>query len=874
MIGKQRETRRDRLLWVLVVLAATSVVAWLALPQRHVLRIDVTYGTTAAGPGEIFYAGSGEDFSAGQSTSFATSSDGKARLYQVYLPAHRPVTRLRIDPGTSPGTISLGTLEIRRRFLGLETTSQRVVAVPDASHHAGDVVQQSDTLRFTSVGNDPWVALELPDTTRAALDREVAWLRLLVALACGLAATMLAFVPFRKAATQGHRLLIASTRHRVLVALARAGSDAGAITFTPATMGVVILALAMAAAGMVGRLNFSSVGMWNQYLPSAGIEDPTLVGHPRAIRADEWLVATPWMLSQAANGYPLENPAVGSLHSTLLTSMPVRHAVAAVQPEFWGFAFFDVERAISWYWMYKLFGLFVSSLLLLLLLTRGDGLTSAMGALWLCLSSFTQWWFSTNLPEMLIGLCMALLGVLYICKAERRVMRIAGALATLLGAATFVFQLYPPFQVPLAYAGAAVVVGVMASRTSRMRFRAAAPERVILMMACAALMAGLVLLVLIDARETISTVVATVYPGRRFSVGGSVPWWMALDGIFEAWRVGEATFPWTNSNASESSDFVMLFPLAVAALLFVDRRLWRDPLVISLSVFCLLLYAWMVIPLSAELANLVSRLTLLSFVPPNRATAALGLASILLVAVVVARMRALGRGPGRVGTSFFVILAALATYQYGALLQDLDPTFFVGARIMLGCVVAGLMGWALARGSRRAFAMAALFIAIPGLLVNPLSRGLAPLLEQPVLAAAVAADGDKAPRWLVIGNFVIPQAFKAVGLDVFGGARYAPDILSMEILDPGHRHADVWNRYAHVQVESAAGIPNPRFTLVQGDLYRLQVDVCSEQLDALRIERVAYAGSAPHPDMRCLHPIGRPIDGISLYARTLPGQSE
>lgn len=874
MIPRQRgEERPGRLLWVLALLAATSIVAWLVLPQRHDLRISFVQSTTGAGPAEIFHAGDGEDFSAGQSASFPVSSDGKPHRYQVDIAASRPVTRLRIDPGTAPGTIFVGKLDIRRRFLGLETGSHSVAVVPSASHHAAGIAPREDGLQLVSVGNDPWVVLDLPATTRAALETQIALLRMLVALACGLIATALAFVPFRSAVVQGRRLLGASTRLRFLVALARAGSDAGTITFSPAVMGVIVLAVCAAAAGVVGRLNFSSVGMWNHYLPSAGVEDPTLLGSARAIRADEWLVSTPWMLSQAANGYPVENPSVGGLRSTLLTSMPVRHAVTVLQPEFWGFAFFDVERAVSWYWMYKLFGLFGSSLLLLLLLTRGDGLVSAMGAVWLCLSSYTQWWFSTNLPEMLIGLCLALVGVLYICKAERRAMRLAGALATVLGTATYVFQLYPPFQVPLAYAGAAILAGVLASRTSRLQIRTAAIERTLLMAACAALLAGAVFLFAVDARETISTVVATIYPGRRFSVGGSVPWWMALDGVFEAWRVGETTFPWTNSNASESSDFVVLFPLAVAASVFIDRRLLRDPLVVSLSLFCVLLSAWMVVPLPAELAHLVSRLTLLSYVPPPRATVALGLGSIFLVSVVVARMRALGTRPRRFGTTLFVILASLAAYQYGALLQDLDATFFVGTRVIIGCVVTGFMAWALAYGSRRAFAVAVLLIAIPGLLVNPLSRGLAPLLEKQALAAAVAADGEQAKKWVVIGNFVIPQAFKAVGLDVLGGTRFTPDIPSMEILDPGHRHAEVWNRYAHVQVESAKGIPSPAFTLVQADLYRLQVDVCSAQLDALRIERVAYAGSAPAADLACLRPIGAPIDGVSLYARTLPGLS-
>lgn len=850
-----------------IVLVAASLVAFLLLSQRQDLRVNLAYATEASGPGEIFFAGPEEGFGAGRSASFPITSDGAPHKYRVDLQWRQPVAKLRLDLATAPGSVELQSLELRGRVLGLKTARRQVVPVPVASQEVTGVTVQDGALRFVSTGNDPAVELELPAATMAALGRETTWLTLLASLLLGLAAALLDAL-LRGTSSWGRYRRAAIARLDALAPLVRACSDRGAITFTPATVAVLLLALVMAAAGVAGRLNFSSVAMWNAYLPSAGAEDPTLIGTPRAIRADEWLVASPWMLSQAANGYPLENLAVGSQHSTLLTSMPVRHAVAVLQPEFWGFALFDVERAVSWHWMYKLFGLFVSSFLLLLLLTRGDGMVSALGAAWLCFSSFTQWWFSTNLPEMLTGLCLAVLGFLYVCTAERRVMRALGAVALLLGASSFAFQLYPPFQVPLAYAGAALAVGVLASRGPRLQFRAFAAQRIALLAACGAIIACVAWLFLVDAQDTISTVVATAYPGRRFSVGGTVAWWTVFDGIFEAWRVGEDTFPWANSNASESSDFILLFPLAVGAALFLERRLLRDPLVLALGAFCILLAAWMVVPLPDGISSVLSRLTLLSFVPATRAPVALGVASILLVAVCVARMRTLSTGRASGRHIAFTVLAAIAVYQYGAVLQGIDPGFFTGRRVLLGCLVAGLVAWALARGSRPALAAAAALAVIPGLMVNPVSRGLAPLLDKPALAAAVAADGGTGHRWLVVGNFVIPQAFKAVGLEVFGGTSYAPDIAALEVLDPGRQHVGVWNRYAHIQVESASGIAAPAFTLVQPDMYRLQLDICSRPLDTLGIDRVAYAGSAPGADLACLRPIGPQVDGISLYART------
>src|SRR5205823_1301239 len=87
------------------------------------------------------------------------------------------------------------------------------------------------------------------------------------------------------------------------------------------------------------------------------------------------------------------------------------------------------------------------------------------GAVWLFFSGFIQWWYSNQmLPEM-IGLT-GLLVVLahYLLLSQRRGVIVASGLAFLLCAFNFALGLYPPYQVPLFYAGIVVTAASLAPR--------------------------------------------------------------------------------------------------------------------------------------------------------------------------------------------------------------------------------------------------------------------------------------------------------------------------------------------------------------------------------------------------------------------------
>lgn len=639
------------------------------------------------------------------------------------------------------------------------------------------------------------------------------------------------------------------------------------IAFDRRALTLVVATLLLAAIGVAAKLHQSSLAKWDEYLPSRSPSSTVLLGEPRGIRSDEWLVHTPWMLSQMANGQPIANPSLGTGSSTLLTSVPTDHIAIKLQPEFWGFGLLGSERGYSWLWMYKLFGLFTAMFLLLMILTRSDIVVSALGSVSIVFASFTQWWFSTNLPELLVGFALSLVGLVYVAQSASRAGCVVGAAMLLLGATTFVFQIYPPFQVAVGYVALAIILGLAADPSRRARFRAHAGTRVACLAVTAVVLFGVAYAFWTDAAATIDTMLNTAYPGKRTTVGGDKAWWALFDGYFEAWRIGENALPLPPTNASEASNFALFFPLVAIAWLWHARTARPDGVIMALAMFCVLLAAWMVVPMGAAVAVPLAKWSLLSFVPPHRALVGIGLGSCLLVAVWIAWSR---RQPADTKLPYWTVIAwVLGVLVFGLHLANIDGAYFTAERIALGVTVSGLAAFAIARASIPAYAALVALLAVPAATVNPLSRGLAPVLDKPAIRAIVAESraAGRPVLWIVPGSFVLPQALKANGVPTFGGATYLPDAARMRVLDPSGAQAGIWNRYAHIQVESEPGIARPEFRMIDAPgLYGLRIDVCSDVVRHLGVTHAAYATAAPAADRRCLLPVPRtPVDGFWLY---------
>ena len=114
------------------------------------------------------------------------------------------------------------------------------------------------------------------------------------------------------------------------------------------------------------KYNGSSVECWDKYIePEYKISEQVILGVVRPIRSDEWLVSTPFILSQATDRVKFSsNNTLLSARDNLVTlfpNLPSFDISMLSMPNFVGFLFLYSERAFSLYWYLPYFVLFFST---------------------------------------------------------------------------------------------------------------------------------------------------------------------------------------------------------------------------------------------------------------------------------------------------------------------------------------------------------------------------------------------------------------------------------------------------------------------------------------------------------------------------------
>lgn len=579
------------------------------------------------------------------------------------------------------------------------------------------------------------------------------------------------------------------------------------------TVGAVLFVLCVAY-----RINFSSVAAWNSYLRGNANFSELLYGAPRIIRSDEWLVGLPWLLSQAHTNPPwsIDNPSVGSATSALLVGLPTNHWSAVLRPSHWGFYFLDFERGFSWLWMWRTVVPCVALMVLILELTGGSIACAVAGMAWIFFSGFVQWW-SACVTELIAYWTIACISLRYIFQARTRVSVVGAAITLLIAAGGFGLSLYPPFQVPLAYLGIALLPfllrGLCDTKGPSIWFRGT-----VLGVSVAL---GIAVLVLFfgDNVAAIATMEGTSYPGRRVSLGGDLSLWRFVSGWFES-NYSHDVFPAIAGNMSEASSYILIWPIVLLLVPFFKS--WGDiARFLPLLVYLVATLLWGFYGVSETTAIWTGW----SYVPTNRALIGWGIGGALACILAVqpqTRLSLVVRGvySGAIALVVFWCASQFPIQFPSAISQE---SFYVAALLISTAAVAIIF--------RRSWLLAAVMVVlciVPHSQVNPVMRGLKGITDVPLIRAVKRFDPQREGRWAVFGSAAVAQLVKVTGRDVVNGTQYLPDLDALRALDPQQQHLEVYNRYALVAFTLAPAGTRPTFRLLAPDTWELEVDPCDE----------------------------------------------
>jgi hypothetical protein len=677
-------------------------------------------------------------------------------------------------------------------------------------------------------------------------------------------------------------------------ASARDGALGRALRVAAFPLLVVFAAVVLTALGLSG----TSVGMAHATATTAAHDPDLVAGAPRAIRSDEWNVATPLIVAQSHRGYARYSVSgLGRHDLTVVLDIPNTDWSTAFKP--WDLAMLalDVSHGFAARWWAMSVILLLGAYLLLWELTRRIDVAVAF-SLGLWLSPFFHWWYE-SITLVPVGMSMlALAGLLWALRATTVASRVAGLAVAAYCAVGFVLVFYPPFQIPLV-----LILGAigLAEVVRRLRDDGLTVRRVLVDIgSVGVVVVGVLAAYYLHASATIAAVTGTVYPGARRVQGGGTSLLQLLSapfGVPLADRGASLTF----TNQSEISSFLFLGPFALLQLFRLRLgefgRRWR-PMLIGASAGFLVIAAWYFVGLPAAAAHLL----LLDRVPADRSMVGVGVGGFLLMALYCAAdLEPADPGPaepgaagadvpsaaGRPSRAVRVLKRRVATGAVACGVLAFGLYVWAGHQFQIAVPQLGLGPWSVALWSAAAAVVVwatsarkvllggvvmVVFGAVVSLAANPLYRGVGPLTSSPLLSAftsAARAPGDPArTTWLSLAGPGVNDVLVASGLPNVNGVQIYPDRATWKVLDPGGRNVGAWNRYANLAfvagpAGSATAVSSPR-----QDVVLITLDPCGAAAAALGIGFVV----SPQPvEAACLQPVA--VDrfgplGLHAYTRT------
>lgn len=545
---------------------------------------------------------------------------------------------------------------------------------------------------------------------------------------------------------------------------------------------------------VINRYHGDSMSMFDSYIqPGQGSEYVQPVfGVPRAIRSDEWVVGNPTYLSTQY----LDNPtgkynellrATDTVNGNYIgfysVSNPVQ-LIRAVLAKFVGY-----EYAYSFGWFAPILLMILFTIEFFMIISEGKRLLSVCGTCMIVLSSYYLWW---GFPSMLLAAHASIVCVYYFIQSTDVRRKIVFAFGTAIFASNFALSLYPAWQVPLGYITLAILVWMVHEHWARIKKLSKCDW---------AIMGGTILFILgiiisysFAKRDYTTAITQTLYPGSRIDAGG-----FAIDKLFN--YIAAVLFPYKDiGNASESSACISFFPIPMLFGLYMwiknKKKDWLLAAFLVVGVF-LTIYTTIGLPM------VIAKYTLMTFSTSARAVDMLGYLQVLIFVCVLSHYERNQRLPQVVGGIIGGVVAIISVIIAKHYFSDYMSQLYL---VIAFCVLTIIFWTFLSNISLKMEKIGLVIIIcvsmITGVYVRPLAKGTDAIYSKPLAKKITAiAEKNHKEKWLACGGMVLPSFVLACGASTINSVNTYPNMELWEKLDPTGRYNEVYNRYAHVNLQ-------------------------------------------------------------------------
>lgn len=577
----------------------------------------------------------------------------------------------------------------------------------------------------------------------------------------------------------------------------------------------------------------TSVGIYNEMIePSNHLKEAEpIYGINRAIRSDEWVVNSPVILSQYSdlNNFSNVNHTLNGydINITLYPKLPSKSVTILSSPKLLGFLFLPVDQAFSFYWYFELFVLFFASFEFLLIITKKSKFWSLVGALMITFGPAVQWWESNCIVPILYSGLLAIVFFEKFIFSKKWFYRFLYSLLIGLCGTIFVNVLYPAWMIPFAYFYIIVIIWILYKNKNLIKVK-----YILFLLAVVIItMSGILLPEFISSYDNVVLTTNTIYPGKRFSVGG-----FGFEVLF-GYVLG-LIFPYVDfPNPCEASQFLSFYPIPIiiAITIIIDnfKKKKNDIFLIMLTLVTLFLNMWNYF----ELPTIVAKISFLYLSTSLRTTVVVSFLCVILLVYILSNYERY-----KFGSKVFITLISLFVSfisvvfikNYYQSMLDFSSYIFILVLIFTILISFILSNF---RFKKIILGLSLILVTlISGLTVNPVNKGLSSIYDKQLshdIENILKEDSDS--LWITTDSPIYYSNYiLANGAKVLNSVNYFPNYNLWNIIDIDRKYENEWNRYAHVNVNLSTEETN--VILNQSDLITIllnKYDLCKLKVDYL-----------------------------------------
>ena len=578
---------------------------------------------------------------------------------------------------------------------------------------------------------------------------------------------------------------------------------------------------------VLGKFNGSSIGMWNDNIePNNRIGEP-IIGTNRYIRSDEWLVNTPYAISQQFNNYKYFSSLPRSEKTDMFSTIfvPIKDILIITRPFNIGYLLLGEEYGLSFYWYGRLIVLLLVSFEFMMFLTDKNKLLSFAGSILLTGSPLVSWFYSNYIVDLLISgqLCLLLFNKFLETKENKY--KILYSILLAFAFSWFAFTLYPAWQVPLGYMYLVFAIYIFIKNKKNNSLKDYSYLIITVLLFILLLTRYLLL-----SKETLNIIMSTVYPGERIFTGGGNK---IINFIYPI----SIFFPIADyKNPCEVSGIYSLFPIpiVISIIYLIKTKLKKDNnydiLILLLTILVIILTLLSIIPIP----KLIAKITLISMTTSERIAPIIGIICLYLLLLTVNKIK-IKNNKNKIIVLFFTIVVSYLIIKIAAL----DKIWYLtNKKLYISLVILSITIYLYINSNSKSNEklLSIIFIILGGLniiLVNPVTIGTEVMHgKETAKKIQELVKKNNNSRWLALNDIYLSNYVIANGGKTINSTNIYPNLQLWKKIDKKGKYKDIYNRYAHINTILTEEETN--FVLDNPDLITLNINY--KDLDKIDVD--------------------------------------